>query len=738
MSAGRGDHRLNRVVVALIGVAAVIAGLAAAAGVPTRPPTAVAQVPTCPADITFGQAIICTIGAPGEVDSYSFPGAVGEQIRVRVIETAGTLVAEHDVRRPNGTSACAFTVAEERPCLLDTTGVHTIRIRDFTPGTRTGDYTLYAQRFPNPVGCAALTFGTFVTGTIGPPPGEADCYTFSAATGDRIRVRVIETSGMLAADQEVIGPSGTTPAGCARSVAEERTCLLDATGLHTILVRDFTPGTRAGDYTLHVQRFPNPAGCSELMFGVPVAGTIGPPPGEADCYTFSATAGDRVRLRVIETAGTLAADHEVIAPSGTTPAGCERTVAEERTCLLDATGMHTVLVRDFTPGTRTGDYTLYAQRFPNPVGCAAVLFGTSVTEPIGPPPGEAACHIFPGTMGDQVRIRVIETAGTLVADQEVIAPSGTTPAGCARTIAQERTCLLDATGLHTILVRDVTPGSRAGSYQLTLECVSGDCMVGGRQFGLSTTAGGVALSWAGGSGQAGYQVYRIPLDGSPPALLPAAGPLPPTATSFVDATAAPGSLPCYLLIIYGPMMEVLGISDLLCRFDGVRAGNPPADFTLRLYAPGSAGLSWLAVPGASGYLLLAIPLTGAPARVQTLGAEGTATTDAIGADFTCYAVAALGVADNLSDLACGLTGVATLAGATPVRAGPAGVAQVAQAVRRAAGADPVGAARRAVQRAVRPTPTPTPTTRPMRTPRPTPRSVAAPRPAWCAGPPQSC
>jgi hypothetical protein len=252
----------------------------------------------------------------------------------------------------------------------------------------------------------------------------------------------------------------------------------------------------------------------------------------------------------------------------------------------------------------------------------------------------------------------------------------------------------------------------------------------------------VTLSWTGGSGQTGYQVWRIPLDGSPAVVLPPTGPLPASATSFVDAPA-PGSLPCYLLFVFGPP-GVAGVSDLLCRFDGIRSGSPPANFTLRLNESTTASLSWSAVAGASGYVLQAIPLTGAPVRTQTFGPGMTSTTDTIGADFTCYAVAATGVATNVSDLLCGQAGWASFSATTAAGAalaagtpsvgagGPGSTGQVAAAVRAAAGPDPAAAVRRAAR------PSPSPTASPSPTPRPRASPTGTPRPIWCARYPQYC
>jgi hypothetical protein len=71
--------------------------------------------------------------------------------------------------------------------------------------------------------------------------------------GDRVRVRLIKTSGQAAFNPtaEVVRPNGTTR--CGVTGFDEFTCALDAPGTHTILVEDFA-GTNTGGYEISIQR----------------------------------------------------------------------------------------------------------------------------------------------------------------------------------------------------------------------------------------------------------------------------------------------------------------------------------------------------------------------------------------------------------------------------------------------------------------------------------------------------
>src|SRR5205085_5008509 len=111
--------------------------------------------------------------------------------------------------------------------------------------------------------CPVLTFGAVATGAI-QSAGEVDCYTFSGAAHDRIRIRTVETHGSLFAQTRVLRPDGTEL--CGSNVYRESTCVLDTDGSYQLLVRDQV-GTGTGNYSVTLQRLNNPVGCSVLRFG---------------------------------------------------------------------------------------------------------------------------------------------------------------------------------------------------------------------------------------------------------------------------------------------------------------------------------------------------------------------------------------------------------------------------------------------------------------------------------------
>jgi hypothetical protein len=262
-----------------------------------------------------------------------------------VLATGGTLNPEMEGFRPDGTTVCSATFADETDCQLDATGTHTVFIRDGA-GTGTGTFTINVFNLVAPTGCTALPFNpTGVTATIA-ATAEYDCFMQTGTAGQVWRPRLVETSGTLFANLDLVRPDGTV---LCSSTSTEASCTLDANGTYTFLVRD-TAGTNTGNYRLELEKFPNPSGCTALAFGVPKTANFAQA-GTIQCFTFSGTGKPNVRIRVAATNGTINPETEGFRPDGTTV--CPATFADDFNCQLDATGTHVLFVRDGA-GTGTG------------------------------------------------------------------------------------------------------------------------------------------------------------------------------------------------------------------------------------------------------------------------------------------------------------------------------------------------------------------------------------------------
>ena len=85
-------------------------------------------------------------------------------------------------------------------------------MRDLT-GQNTGNYRIAVQSLASPVGCTALTFGAAPTQKVITVAGEVDCFSFTGANLDDIRIRIVNTAGAIAPVTEVVRTDGTTQCG---------------------------------------------------------------------------------------------------------------------------------------------------------------------------------------------------------------------------------------------------------------------------------------------------------------------------------------------------------------------------------------------------------------------------------------------------------------------------------------------------------------------------------------------
>lgn len=275
-------------------------------------------------------------------------------------------------------------------------------------------------------------------------------------------------------------------------------------------------------------------------------------------------------------------------------------------------------VKVTTVGCRGAALKVYSQ--------AGALLQTTPTVPIGPCPGP----------GDTT------VADTAFADAGYSHAAFTLPAGT-----------------HALAI-EATPnlfGGGTGSIR-----VDGDAgTVGGKN--LTITTGNPDLRWDGGTAQVGYYVVRAPI--TPPNPVQLLGPIGPTETSYNDATVLPSTLNCYLVAPVSAT-STLGLSDLLCAFDGLAAGTAiPGGFTLGLNQSSTATLSWTApAGGADSYALVTLPLFGGAPTSISLPGTAASTTHATGGLPMCYVLVAFqGAANGSTNLLCGIPGVATLASA---------------------------------------------------------------------------
>ena len=259
---------------------------------------------------------------------------------------------------------------------------------------------------------------------------------------DQVRVRV-DRDGRHR-QPGVLDPRGGGDV-CPKTFADEYTCEITVAGTQTLRVDANGSGT--GSFVTTIQRLNNPTACPAIAFGpTGVTASIVEPlrSTAAPATARSASAGASAWSRPGARPGLVL---EVVRPDGTTV--CAPSGGLRPACLLDTAGTHRILVS--TPAaSNTGNYRVVLEKFPAPVGCTALTFGTPV-DGDGQQSRRAALLYLQRPTRDRIRIRTIHH-GRLSPVTEVFRADGTTV--CANTFADELTCALTSNGTHTIMVRD--------------------------------------------------------------------------------------------------------------------------------------------------------------------------------------------------------------------------------------------------------------------------------------------
>src|SRR4029453_17227012 len=193
-------------------------------------------------------------------DSYTFTAAIGEGIQLRVADLArGVLYPWLTVYGPTGNlvSSTANPDVAMRWFSAPASGTYTVVVSDTSGGNAgTGDYKLYFTRSPGANAGGALSPGGSVADHI--DLGELDSYTFTAAIGEGIQLRVADLArGVLYPWLTVYGPTGNLVSPTANPDVAMAWFSAPASGTYTVVVSDTSGGNAGtGDYKLYFTRSP--------------------------------------------------------------------------------------------------------------------------------------------------------------------------------------------------------------------------------------------------------------------------------------------------------------------------------------------------------------------------------------------------------------------------------------------------------------------------------------------------
>jgi hypothetical protein len=258
----------------------------------------------------------------GDLDVWTFAATAGERVAIHIGQIAETDDFRPWVRlwTPNGQtmgSAFGTDAAELGDVILPSTGTYSVLVASADAGVDgSGSYRLTLVRTGDAVSVSAgdeggsLGNGTMHTGEI--VPGDLDVWTFTAAVGDRVAVHIgeIADNNYFRPWIRVWAPGGQSLGSAfGLDAAEIGDTLAPVAGTYFVVVGSADSGADGtGSYRLTLAHTGEAVSVSAGDAGGPVgngtthAGTI--VQGDADVWTFTATAGDQISVHIAETAET--------------------------------------------------------------------------------------------------------------------------------------------------------------------------------------------------------------------------------------------------------------------------------------------------------------------------------------------------------------------------------------------------------------------------------------------------
>ena len=477
IAAGKQAFAKSRIV-SLLAVAALFPDLASAQGA-----------------IRSGESLVGEILPAGDSDTWTFEATAGDSFLIRVGELVviGDLQPRIRILDPAGHSvgtAKGFNDAEFDGRATNS-GTYTIVV-DAVFAAGTGTYRLHLIKVPGEITVSsgeeggAIENGETKDATL--RTGDLDAWTFNAAAGDSIVVRVSEStvSPDIQPRVRIFSPTGVLIADGQGFNDAEVSAKATNSGSFTIVVSAVYAGG-AGTYRLHLVKAPGEFIVSPGEDGGPIAngetkeGTI--KAGDLDMWSFHADSGDNVVVRVGEVTVTpdIQPRVRIYSPLGVLIADGQGFNDTEVSVKATNSGSFIIVVSAVYAGG-AGTYRLHLVKAPGE-------FIVSPGEEGGPitngetkegtiKAGDLDMWSFHADSGDNVVVRVGEVTVTpdLQPRIRIYSPLGVLIADGQGFNSAEVSVRTTNTGRFTIIVSAVFAGG-AGTYQLHLIKAPGDFFI---------------------------------------------------------------------------------------------------------------------------------------------------------------------------------------------------------------------------------------------------------------------
>lgn len=210
-----------------------------------------------------------------------------------------------------------------------------------------------------PARAAALAVDGNATGVI-TGAGSQALYTFDAAPGDMVWLKVSRTSGSLIPDLTVYDAQGAAVASTnSNGSTVELHLRANANPPFSVSVHDlsYPTSTRSGGFVLYFTRVPGAGELGPFFNGSSLSTTLDA--GDLDSLTFTGQAGDAMKLTVQRTGGSFVPNFTGYLPDGAQWFSVGSVASGQTvTSTLPQTGTYTVIVSAGTFSGATGTYTV--------------------------------------------------------------------------------------------------------------------------------------------------------------------------------------------------------------------------------------------------------------------------------------------------------------------------------------------------------------------------------------------
>lgn len=413
-------------------------------------------------------------------DTHTFEATAGKPIFLRIADTGqNSFVPYMHLYAPDGTLVDRSGGANwgDLWVTAPATGTYSVVVSNdhqYNNGSYISTYALYLVTVPGANEHGELINGAAVEGTI--ELGDLDTYTFTADAGEPVFLRIADTEpSAFYPYLYVYGPTGALVQRNGGAAWGDIWFYAPTAGAYTVVVSNehqYADGSYVGHYALEFARVPGANELGELNNGGVRTGTIAL--GGLDSYTFPATAGEPIHMRIADaTANSFVPYWYIYSPTGVLVDrgggahwyGANFTAGE--------TGIYTVVVANdhqYADTSYVGQYALNFVRVPGANEGGAVFGNSVVTDQIDI--GDIDSYTFQGTAGAVVTVTVTDLDSNAFSPQVwLYKPTGQQLGYVSANDVATMSRTLDADGTYTVVIvnsHQYATSAYAGRYSLTV------------------------------------------------------------------------------------------------------------------------------------------------------------------------------------------------------------------------------------------------------------------------------